>query len=175
MAKLPCLSCYGMSQSQSTGRGLFYLPKAFVAWNWFVNLIQMLWGVLEVRSGGEFSTLDDGMEMGNSSRLDPATSACCLSDLSAWASSLNLWNEGSCNNEIPCCAHPLHEAGSQTRANLRITEPEGLNGSILISPTLQEILIVLLELIVLNSFNFSLIYFFCYRNYKWGSLINVCL
>lgn len=161
MAKLPCLSCCGMSQSQSTGRGLFYLPKAFVAWNWFVNLIQRLWGMLEVRSRGEFGTLDDGLEIGNSSRVDPATSTYCLSDLSACASSLKLWNEGSCNNELPCYAHPLYEAWSQTMQYLRIMGPEGLNGSILIQSFFQEMLIIQLEWFVLNSFNFSSIYSFC--------------
>ena len=47
VVKFPCLSCCGVSSSQSTGSSLFYLPRAFVAWNWFVILIWWLLSMLE--------------------------------------------------------------------------------------------------------------------------------
>lgn len=52
MVKFPCLSCYSASSNQSTGSSLFCLPRALVAWNWFINLIQWLLSMLRIGCKG---------------------------------------------------------------------------------------------------------------------------
>ena len=86
MVKFPCLSYCGVSYSQSTGRSLFYWPRALVAWNWFVNFIQWLLSMLGIGREGECVGISVSHVMGWKLGILPGLcsgwlSTCCLNNL----------------------------------------------------------------------------------------------
>lgn len=108
----PCLSYCGVSQSQSTGSSSFYLPRAFVAWNWFVNIIQWLLSMLRLGCEGECVGISVSCTMGWNVGTLPGCAqggfphvACATSGHVLFCLSL-LWNEGSCGSWVLCCGFP---------------------------------------------------------------------